>query len=488
MSDALTPHDLSSAGAGAADSGDMLAELAASRVRSGSTPAIALAARVGGQDAFAASGDRGDGLPPDAGTVFRIASVTKSFTAARAMQLRDADELDLDRPVAELLPGARFVPAGAEHRITPRMLLTMSAGLPTDDAWADRLESMSASEFDGLLAAGIRLVREPGTGFEYANLGWAMLGRILEHLDGRPLPDQVETELLDPLGLTGVRFRAPEGRVTATGHARRTRGWEPQPVTAPGAFSAIGGLFASASDLIAWAAWLASAFSDPDDDRVLAAASRREMQQLHRAMPADPERPSEAITGYGYGLFVEHSPALGRVISHSGGYPGFSAHLRWGLDRDAIACGLENGGYSGAWEPAGEAFERSASALPGAPQVPWPETRSAVALARALAERPDDAALWSRAEQQAFASCVALDLPLAERRDALSRVLDALGADARLAPEGIRYPTAASARWRMIGRDRQCEFVLQLTPTDPPLIQRFDARPVGREEDHAEGR
>ncbi|WP_052961354.1 MULTISPECIES: serine hydrolase domain-containing protein [unclassified Leucobacter] len=488
MSDSLLTRPSAEARATGTDADALLADLAASRVRSGSTPAIALSARIGGRDAFAASGDRGDGIPPDAGTVFRIASVTKSFTAARALQLRDAGALDLDRPVADLLPAAVFRPAGSGARITPRMLLTMSAGLPTDDAWADRLESMTAADFDALLAAGIRLVREPGTGFEYANLGWAMLGRILEHLDGRPLPQQVEAEILDPLGLTGVRFTAPTGRPLATGHARRAAGWEAQPLTGPGAFSAIGGIFASTADLLDWAAWLASAFSRPDDDRVLAAASRREMQQLHRTLPPEPSAPSAAVVGYGYGLFVELVPELGRVVSHSGGYPGFSAHLRWGLDREVIVCGLENGGYSGAWEPTGEAFSRLAAQCPEPSVRPWAETEAAVALTRALAERPDDDARWSSAERDAFAPCVALDLPIAERRAALLRVRDELGPGARLAPEGIRYPTAASARWRMIGRDRQCDFALELTPTDPPLIQRFDARPAGREEDHAEAR
>ena len=488
MSDSLMTRPSAETRPSVTDADALLAELTAQRVSSGSTPGIALATRVAGRDAFAGAGDRGDGTSPDSGTVFRIASVTKSFTAARALQLRDAGALDLDRPVVEFLPAAVFRPAGSGARITPRMLLTMSAGLPTDDAWADRLESMTAAEFDALLASGIRLVREPGTDFEYANLGWAMLGRILERLDGRPLSQQIEAEILDPLGLTDVRFTAPDGRPLATGHARRAAGWEPQPLTGPGAFSAIGGIFASTADLLDWAAWLASAFSHPDDDRVLAAASRREMQQLHRALAPEPGSPSGTVTGYGYGLFVELVPELGRVVSHSGGYPGFSAHLRWGLDRPVIACGLENGGYSGAWEPTGAAFSRSAAQLPAPSVLPWAETEAAVALARALAERPDDDARWSGAERDAFASCVALDLPLVERRAALTRVLGELGSDARLAPEGVRYPTAASARWRMIGRDRQCEFVLELTPTDPPLIQRFDARPAGREEDHAEGR
>ncbi|QIM19030.1 beta-lactamase family protein [Leucobacter coleopterorum] len=187
-------------------------------------------------------GDIGDGEAPDHNTVFRIASCTKSFTAVRALQLRDLGLLDLDRPITELLPYPVLIhsPQADSPIPTPRMLLTMSGGLPTDDAWADRLEAMAGEDFDAMLSRGIRLNAVPGTQYEYANLGWAILGRIMEYLDGRPLTTQVAREVLDPLGLDGVRFTPPPGRRIAQGFAKRSTGWEPQAVTTPGAFSAIG--------------------------------------------------------------------------------------------------------------------------------------------------------------------------------------------------------------------------------------------------------
>ena len=476
---------------------------ATERVAALRSPASVLAVSGADLARVAGVGDRGDGLPPDCETVFRIASVTKSFTAVRILQLRDAGLLDLDAPVSAYLPSARMTPAHWAAELRLRHLLAMSGGLPTDDAWADRLEALPAAEFDALLESGIRLVRAPGTGYEYANLGWAMLGRIAERIDGRPLPAQVEAEVLVPLGLTGVRFTPPAGRPLAVGHARRRGTWIPQPLTGPGAFSAIGGLFASAADLLRWAAWLAAAFSGggaavPSDaeDHVLSAASRREMQRVQCAF--------SPTAGYGYGLIVEETPEHGRVISHSGGYPGFSAHLRWSPTTGLAMCGLENAGYSGLYDTVPGAFARlQERAQPivelGDPQPfipvpstelasPWPETRAAVTTVQQLFDRPAELSGWSAAERTSFAACVAQDLPLAERSDEFARARVALGPDATPDPAGPWFPTAARALWRMIGRQQECELGVDLSPTEPPRIQRITLRVYrrsDREDAHA---
>lgn len=455
---------------------DALSLLVAGRVADVASPASILAARSGVAEAqIAAAGDAGDGSAPDKNTVFRIASCTKSFTAARTLQLRDAGRLDLDRPVAEILPRApRFLlPGVGGPEPTPRMLLTMSAGLPTDNAWADRLESMSPDAFDALLGRGVRFVRRPGTGYEYANLGWAILGRALEHVDGRPLQRQIERELLAPLGLTGVRFSAPAERRTAIGFAWRSDGWEPQPVTAPGAFSAIGGLFASAADLLEWTSWLASAWTEHHNgDPVLSAASRREMQQLHRTNTEQ----SGVVSGYGYGLVVEHSPELGHVVAHSGGYPGFSAHMRWSAEHPVAVCGLENAGYSGVHLIARKAFAGLMGDAPtGWLSDPWDETRTAVARLSALVDAHDDPNIWDRAENSLFDPCVALDLPLGERRARLAGVIHRAGAPLRHGPAS--FPTPASARWQVRGPLGCFDLSLQMTPSDPPRVQRFDVSP-----------
>jgi CubicO group peptidase (beta-lactamase class C family) len=94
----------------------------------------------------------GDATGPE--RVFRIASMSKSFTAAAILQLRDQCLLHLDDPVIRHLPGAVGLAGRTSDspHITVRQCLTMSSGLPSDDPWADRQEEMPQAAFDDLLA------------------------------------------------------------------------------------------------------------------------------------------------------------------------------------------------------------------------------------------------------------------------------------------------------------------------------------------------
>src|SRR6478752_4437157 len=107
--------------------------------------------------------------------------MTKSFTAATVLSLRDEGRLRLDDPVGHWithLEGWRH-PAGDAPAITIRHLLTMSAGLPTDDPWGDRQQGLATDDFGRFLAGGVSLAGPPGVRFEYSNLGYAILGRIV---------------------------------------------------------------------------------------------------------------------------------------------------------------------------------------------------------------------------------------------------------------------------------------------------------------------
>src|SRR5207253_2171066 len=120
-------------------------------------------------------GDPGDGAgPPDARTLFRIASMTKSFTAAAVLRLRDAGQLHLDDRAAAHVPAAARLrlPTSDSPPITVRHLLTMSSGLATDDPWADRHLDAAPTELRGWLQDGAAFGAAPGTVFEYSNLGY----------------------------------------------------------------------------------------------------------------------------------------------------------------------------------------------------------------------------------------------------------------------------------------------------------------------------
>src|SRR3954454_23948098 len=154
----------------------------------------------------------GEDALPDADSIFRIASMTKSFTAAAVVLLRDEGRLRLDDPAAQLVPaiaGWRNPPA-ASAPITIRQLLTMPAGLPTDDPWGDRQQALPIDEFDRLLRAGPAFAWPPGTVFDYSNLGYGILGRVITTVAGAEYRDVVRERLLVPLGMTSSGFDEDE--------------------------------------------------------------------------------------------------------------------------------------------------------------------------------------------------------------------------------------------------------------------------------------
>jgi CubicO group peptidase (beta-lactamase class C family) len=197
-------------------SGDIeaLAAIAGSYLARGSQPGLAYGVVAGGSLVHAHGlGEQWLGGPvPEAGTIFRIASMTKSFTAAAVLALRDDGALSLDDPADEYVPelrGQRPVTADA-RRISVRNLLTMTAGFPTDDPWGDRQQGTPAAEFSEFLTDGVRFAWAPGTRFEYANLGYAILGRVVAAAAGTGYADFVRDRLLRPLGMTSTGFEAAE--------------------------------------------------------------------------------------------------------------------------------------------------------------------------------------------------------------------------------------------------------------------------------------
>ena len=119
----------------------------------------------------------------------------------------------------------------------------------------------------------------------------------------------------------------------------------------------MGGVFSSVADLATWSAGFAAAFPPDGAPRIggaphpLAAASRRQMQLPQavtgwRAPDRIPGGPPAAPSYYGFGLFVDEDPALGRVVSHSGGYPGFGSNMRWHPATGLGVIALGNGTYA----------------------------------------------------------------------------------------------------------------------------------------------
>jgi CubicO group peptidase (beta-lactamase class C family) len=419
------------------------------------------------------------GSAPQTDTVFRIASCTKSFTAATLLILRDRGLLDLDSPITAFVP-AFLATEPPSDPVTPtvRMLMSMSGGLPTDDPWGDRQESMTREELTAQLQAGIPFVSIPGTAFEYSNLGYALLGQVIEAITGRPYIDVVTEELLVPLGLTSTGYRAGDvsGAVLARGYRKRGDEWIELPYSEPGVFSPMGGLFSSPRDLTRWASWLASAL-DPElaQPGPLSAASRREMQQIQRSIAADPaarfDSPREH--GYGFGLFVDKDPVWGTTVSHSGGYPGFSTHMRWNAQAGIGIVGFENATYAGVKVPVTEALDLAVRHLGRrAPDpAPWPQTL-------ALKEEAESLVLdWDQGTaDRIFAENVALDIPYRERIGAIAAAIAEVGGlrptRSQRAPE-VQGDSPAHLVWYLPGSRGRLRCEIRLAPTTPARIQTF---------------
>ncbi|MGH3214094.1 MAG: serine hydrolase domain-containing protein, partial [Trebonia sp.] len=232
----------------------------------GAQPAISYGVVSGGVLVHSAGfGARGDGRPaPDADTVFRIASMSKSFTASAVLLLRDEGRLALDDPAERYVPElAGWPPVTPDSdRVTIRHLLTMTAGFPTDDPWGDRQQGLPLDAFGALLAGGVRFNWAPGTRFEYSNLGYAILGRIVAAAAQAEYAGFVAARLLAPLGMTRTGYDAAgfDPGELATGYRRGPAGWAELPFDPYGAFAPMGGVFSTVSDLARWVAGFEAAF------------------------------------------------------------------------------------------------------------------------------------------------------------------------------------------------------------------------------------
>jgi CubicO group peptidase (beta-lactamase class C family) len=456
----------------------------------GGQPALAYGIVAGGELVHSAGfGARVLGAgPPDKDTVFRIASMSKSFTASAVLLLRDAGALALDDPAAQYVPELAGWTCGSADApaVTIRQLLTMTAGFPTDDPWGDRQQGLPITAFDQLLAAGVSFNWAPGTRFEYSNLGYAILGRVVTMASGVLYDEFIRTRLLAPLGLTRTGFTADEfdrGNL-AVGYRHGLAGWDELPFDPYGAFAPMGGVFSTVSDLARWVAGFAAAFP-PDGtagtaetgEHPLRPSSRRQMQLPQavtgwRAAGRLPGGPPASPEYYGFGLFVDEEPALGRVVSHSGGYPGFGSNMRWHPASGVGVIALGNGTYApmspltslvlDALVPASSAYQ---VALAPAPTAPWPQTLAAQEKVNRLLTR------WDDEEADAlFTENVALDGPYHERRHTIGLIRERIGEFAPDSNREAESDTPAHRRWWLTGERGTVQAQIQLSPEREPRV------------------
>jgi len=481
--------------------------LAESFQRRGGQPGTAYGIVADGHLAHAGGfGERWLGGPvPGAGTVFRIASMTKSFTAAAVLALRDEGRLALDDLAEKFVPELHgmALPSPDSPPVSIRHLLTMTAGFPTDDPWGDRQQGLALAEFSAFLAGGLSFAWAPGTRFEYSNLGYAILGRVITAASGSAYPGFVRDRLLRPLGLARTGFEAAEFDDVdlARGHHRGPGGWVELAPDGCGAFAPMGGVFSCVTDLARWVSGFAGAFPPGEPGaggaHPLARATRREMQlpQVAVVSPGPARLPGDPFGGgplsYGFGLFVEEDPLRGRIASHSGGYPGFGSNMRWHLETGTGVIVLANSTYAAAHSlaaslldaalqqhpPGRTARRRAASeraavghaaapAAPGGPAGVWPATLAAQREANKLLYR------WNNGRaNRLFSENVARDEPYLERRRRAELVRERIGVFGEDKKRPAEFDSPAHCRWWLRGEHGVVQAEITLTPERHPRVQ-----------------
>ena len=477
--------------------------LAASYQQRGGQPGLAYGIVLGGELVHAAGlGQRHVvGPPPDADTVFRIASMTKSFTASAILALRDDGVVKLDDPAEDYVPELRGWPLVTPDsaRVSIRHLLTMTAGFPTDDPWGDRQQGLPLEDFARFLSGGVRFNWAPGTRFEYSNLGYAILGRVITTVTGAAYPDYVRHRLLHPLGMMRTGYEAEEFETpgeqvtgsggTARGYRRTPDGWAEVAFDPAGAFAPMGGIFSCVTDLARWVVGFAAAFPpgkpETGSAHPIRQATRREMQlpqvltgwDKPAAFPGDA---APALSAYGFGLFVEDDATFGRIVSHSGGYPGFGSNMRWHPASGTGVIALGNSTYSGMMtlatrlldvvlrhrEPPGHGYGVALAPAGKHGTGPWPETLAAREAVSALLRSWDDTQA-----SRLFSPNVAQDAPFDERREVIAMIRERIG---DFGDDGGRHPefdTPAHCRWWLAGERGVVQAQIQLNPERPPRVQ-----------------
>ena len=276
-----------------------------------------------------ASGNPDAPLGP--GSVFRIGSVTKTFTATLVMQARDDGLLDLDGPLSAHLD----VPRHGD--VTLRRLLSHTAGLqrePYGDVW----DTLLAPDVDALLADLDRAERvlPNNRRFHYSNLGVALLGQLVARLRGGTWAEVVSDRILQPLGLTATSPEPGEQAVVGYLVDAYSDAVRPEPQLDLAAIGPAAQLWSTAGDMARWAAFLADPKAVDPGGVVLAAATVDEMR-----WPLTTTDESLRAAGFGLGLIL--APQGERVlhVGHDGAMPGFLAGVygRRGGDGNPGALG-----------------------------------------------------------------------------------------------------------------------------------------------------
>lgn len=265
-------------------------------------------------------------------SAFRIASMSKSFTAMAILKLRDEGRLKLDDPAYLYIPemkGLKYLTKDASP-ITIRNLVTHSAGFPEDNPWGDRQLANTDEQLIDLYKKGISFSNDPGLGYEYSNLGFATLGYIIKKVSGKSYQQYITENILKPLGMTHTYYeydKVPKEQL-AHGYRWMDSQWIEQPMLHDGSYGAMGGMLTSIEDFAKYVVLHLDAWPPRDDAETgpVKRSSIREMQYPWDVNGFNANgKPYPFASAYCYGLRWRKYANGMSAVGHTGGLPGFGS-------------------------------------------------------------------------------------------------------------------------------------------------------------------
>ena len=421
----------------------------------------------------------------DQDTVFRIASMTKSFTALCILKLRDEGKLSLDDPAERYVPelaGLKY-PTTDSPKLTIRHLLSHSEGFPEDNPWGDQQLSVTDAQFTEMLKRGIPFSTAPGTNYEYSNYGFAILGRVVTRVSGVKYAEYVRANILQPLGMTSTTLEPASvpKNVIAHGYRWEDNTWKEEAPLPDGAFGSMGGMLTSTRDLGRYVGFLMSAWPPRDgaDRGPVKRASLREMQQPARWRPATVTGAAGGASvvlnslSYAYGLGIRQTCDYHAIVSHSGGLPGFGSQMRWLPEEGVGLIAMGNLTYTN-W---GAVLDQATEVLARTGAL----TRRMPEPSQALLDARDNVSKlvvdWDDASADRIA---AVNLFLDESKDRRKRQLDAYRAEyGACKPDGpFDVENALRGQWTMRCERGALRVAITLAPTIPPKVQYLNVTPI----------
>ncbi len=298
---------------GAGSDAQRLDAILADLTREHGVPAAQLAVHIDGRTMSVTASATGAHVESDA--KIPVGSITKAFTAALAMLLVSDGDLDLDDPLGEHLPELGSGPGDHAGTLTARQVLSHTSGLPAsvgDPSVSPRGYLMTCRD--------LRLVQPPGAGFSYSNIGYVLVGRLIERITGMTWSDAVSTLLLGPLKIEPSFVAGPDADDSfLSGHTVGASVVPVQqtitPVQAPA-----GALALSAQDLVAFGRTQFNV-----DATVSELVDVDEFHHMRSPVPG--VEPFGLADGWGLGLALFRDP-VGDWVGHDGTADGTSCHLR----------------------------------------------------------------------------------------------------------------------------------------------------------------